>query len=807
MNNTDHTTDFWHTFINSLNNRGFSYGKGELEMDEDTQKKLLSYLKEKIEEGVTEGETALPPGLNDYFWRFPIEILPKTRELTETFLKSNPENGVASVLRTIVELSDWDTQNNPHIDESMSLAPNDPGMNLVILDEFRQLHIFDNDIEESEKVLRALENLYTWATQQDNTLRYQEARSSYYRHEITPYAIYRHLKDGLSDLTNHPQNSSRSAASSPETERYKSLIKRCRDLVPLEKTAFKRYLGQQTEDQQDLVDAIPDHTDIWEAYLKSLENSQNRPPRRLTQNDQEQILDYLKAKIEGGVVDGKTTLPTQLYEHISDLPEAMLLELREFAEEILETQPENGAAAKIIAIIVWEAKRISRGESDSDLTLLEQAMVLADNDIETCFYAIKQYIDSFDPFFKLTLTALERLFEKANLQDEHGLYDWLTKLYRDVGRTPCHIYRNLVKNPDANAELISRCKPLIDQMQQTFQQRLTHEPDDWYALRGLGDVYEVLGEDDFVHKYQWEPHTKHKWKQETWIGKKLPNFSATAIDGSTISFTDYHDKMLVLNFCAKSCSFCAPEIPYLKKVYEEHHDEGFEVIGVSLDKNEAELRDFTQKHNIPWIQVYDGKGWKTELAQFFGINSLPSQWLIDRDGNILSVGTRGEQLSQLVKWSEATRIGNEIPDFTAVDVDGNPVSPAALRGKVVLLHFGHIHNDPELKQINTLYKKHHKDGFDVIGINVIGWKDEEALRGVVRRGDHQGHYIYADNDGEQAALAEQFGFGSGTGHRSVKLPAFILIDTEGKVIDARAGKVHSPEAWAAKLEELVAAHL
>ena len=518
-------------------------------------------------------------------------------------------------------------------------------------------------------------------------------------------------------------------------------------------------------------------------------------------------MEYLKAKIEAGIVDTKITLPTQLYKHISDLPEAILLELREFAEEILETEPENCAAAKIIAIIVWETKRIRRGESDSDLTLLEQAIVLADNDIETCFYAIKQYVDSFDPIFKLTLTALERLFERANLQDEHGLYDWLTKLYRDVGRTPCHIYRKLMKNPDANAELISRCKPLIDQMLQTFQQRLTHEPDDWYALRGLGDVYEVLGETELAQQYPWEPHAEYKWKQEAWIGKQLPDFSAVAVDGTPISVSDYRGKLLVLNWCAKWCGFCAPEIPHLKKVYEEHHNKGLEVIGISLDENEAELREFTEKHNIPWIQVYDGKSWKTELAQFFGINSLPSQWLIDRDGEILSVGTRGEQLSQLVKWTEATHIDNEIPDFTAVDVDGNPVSPAALRGKVVLLHFGHIHNDPELEHINTLYKKHHKDGFDVIGINVIGWKDEEALRGVVCRGDHQGHYIYADNDGKQAALAEQFCFGSGTGHRSVKLPAFILIDSDGKVIDARAGRVHSTEAWVARLEKLVAAHL
>ena len=766
-------------------------------MDEEMQDKLLDYLKEKIQQGITNGETAIPPGLHNYFWRFPLEMLPKTRELTDTFLKSDPENGTAALLRTIVEISDWDAKNDPHVDESMSLVPNDPCMNLVVINRYRCNGGFFNDISDQEKVLMALENLYTWAAQQNDTARYQEAKSFYWQHRITPYTVYKHLKDRLKSLIISTsktdlrvlritlQNSSRSDGSSPKIDRYNSLIKKCRDLVPMEKAAFRKNRGQQSEDQQDLVDAISDHTDIWDAYIKLHQNRRHSPPRRLTQKDQEQLLEYIKMKIKAGVVDGKTALPAQFQEHISNFPEAMLLELREFAEEVFETHPGNGAAVQMLAIIVWEDKRICRGESDNDLTFLEQAMVLTPNDAEICFFAVSQYNEHYDPLFRLTLTALERLFERAKQQGISELSGWLTKLYKEVGRTPCHIYRNLMKNPDANAELIARCKTLIDQMLHAFQQRLTHESDDWYALRGLGDVYEVLGETELAQKYPWESHPEFNWKQAAWVGKQLPDFSVVAIDGTTISVSDYRGKMLVLNFCAKWCGFCAPEIPYLKGVYEEHHDKGLEVIGVSLDENESELREYIEENQIPWSQIYDGKGWKSELAQFFGINSVPSQWLIDRDGMILSVSTRGEQLGQLVKWTEITRTGNLIPDFTAVDVDGNPISPAAFQGKVVLFHFGYIHNEQELTYIDTLYKKHHNNGFKVIGFNVGGWRDEEVLRDLVRRENHQGHYIYADNDGQQAALAEQFGFGSGTGSRKVELPAFILIDTDSLILMER----------------------
>ena len=647
VNNTYTSTDFWYTFINSLYNEGLSYGRGELEMDEELQDKFLAYLREIIEEGITDGETALPPGLHNYFWRFPLEMLPKTRELTDSFLKYDTKNGVAALLRTIVEISDWDAKNDPHIDESMVPIPNDPCMNLVVINEYRMYHFFGNDIEREVKVIGVLENFYAWAKRQDDTVRYQEALSFYRQHRVTPYTVYRQLKDKLRKLKERLENSEISEESNPDIERFKELIKKCRDLVPMENAAFRNYLGQQSEEQQDLVDTTSANIDIWEAYLKSHENRKNAPPRRLTQNDQEQLLEFLKTKIAAGVIDGKTTLPTDLQDYISDFPQAMHLELREFAEEVLEVHPDNGAATKILAIIVWESKNVRYGQSDRDLILLEQAMNLALKDTETCLFALEKYDEDYDPFCILTLTALERLFARSLQQNDSELYKWLTRLYKEIGRTPCQIYRNLINNPDANAELIERCKSLIDQMRHAFQQRLSDEPDDWYALRGLGDIYETLGEPDLAQKHPWKPHAEYRWKQEAWVDRQLPEFSAVAVDGTSISVSDFKGKMLVLNWCAKWCGFCAPEIPHLKKVYEEFHDKGLEVIGISLDENKAELHEFTKEHDIPWLQVYDGKGWKAELAQFFGILSVPSQWLIGRDGRFFLLI---QEANSLVNW-------------------------------------------------------------------------------------------------------------------------------------------------------------
>ena len=463
-------------------------------------------------------------------------------------------------------------------------------------------------------------------------------------------------------------------------------IKKCSALMSEEQAAFQKELGQESDDQQDLVDATSDNTDFWDAYFNSLENrGLSFPRKRLTHKDQDQLLEYFKTKIKVGVVDGKTTLPAQLQEYISHFPEAIRLELREFSEKVLETQPANGAAANMLAITVWEDGLAFGIETNISLLLLEQAMKLTPNGPEICLFAISLYYEYLDPLSELTLTALERLFERAKQQSESELHYWLCRLYRQVGRTPCYVYRNLMKNPDGNAELIARCQPLLTEMQHVFEQQLVIEPDDWYALRGLGDIYETLGETELAQKYPWENHPEFRWAQAAWVGRQLPDFSAVALDGTPISFSDYRGKIVLLNFfCAK---WCASEIPYIKEVYKNYHKDGFDVIGVSLGENEAELRDFIKEHNIPWIFIFDGKGWDSELAQFFGINSVPSQWLIDRDGKILSLSTREEKLGQLLKWTEITRVGNIVQDFSTVDVDGNEVSLSAYRGKVVLLYF------------------------------------------------------------------------------------------------------------------------
>ena len=185
---------------------------------------------------------------------------------------------------------------------------------------------------------------------------------------------------------------------------------------------------------------------------------------------------------------------------------------------------------------------------------------------------------------------------------------------------------------------------LYKELLEIFKAAEQRQPDEGVILFRLADIYEKLGNTELAEIY----YRKSDPKYELW-GKPVTDFSTTDLDGKPISLQDYRGKVVLLDFWGVWCGFCIDEMPNLKKVYDTYKDQGFDIIGISLDDKEKELRDYIKENNIQWRQIYSGKRWEEDpLAQQFKITGVPSQWLIDRDGKLITHKARGEKLEQLV---------------------------------------------------------------------------------------------------------------------------------------------------------------
>ena len=129
------------------------------------------------------------------------------------------------------------------------------------------------------------------------------------------------------------------------------------------------------------------------------------------------------------------------------------------------------------------------------------------------------------------------------------------------------------------------------------------------------------------------------------IGRK-PTFRAklTKLDGSSMSLPDaLLGKVVVIDFWATWCRPCLQSLPHMKQLYTRYKSKGVEIVGISFDRDGKKkmLVDFVKKHQLNWIHTYSGKYWNDPTGRKYGISSIPSIWVIGKDGRIVSNNARG----------------------------------------------------------------------------------------------------------------------------------------------------------------------
>jgi peroxiredoxin len=132
------------------------------------------------------------------------------------------------------------------------------------------------------------------------------------------------------------------------------------------------------------------------------------------------------------------------------------------------------------------------------------------------------------------------------------------------------------------------------------------------------------------------------------VGKYAPDFSQRESNGRLIRLSNYQGKYVLVDFWASWCVACRAETPKLIQVYRKFHSKGLEVIGVSLDADRQAWLNAKSHDALPWINVSDLNGWRNQVSFQYRISSIPSNFLLNKEGKILGKNLNPDALAAIL---------------------------------------------------------------------------------------------------------------------------------------------------------------
>ena len=128
------------------------------------------------------------------------------------------------------------------------------------------------------------------------------------------------------------------------------------------------------------------------------------------------------------------------------------------------------------------------------------------------------------------------------------------------------------------------------------------------------------------------------------VGQPFIDFTLMTKDNTELVLSEIiaQNKLTLVDFWASWCGPCRRENPVVKAAYEQYHELGFDVIGVSVDQDEAAWLQAVEEDQLPWTHVRDTEN---TVSEDYMIYYIPSNFLFDQDGNMVAKGLRGEELA------------------------------------------------------------------------------------------------------------------------------------------------------------------
>ena len=267
---------------------------------------------------------------------------------------------------------------------------------------------------------------------------------------------------------------------------------------------------------------------------------------------------------------------------------------------------------------------------------------------------------------KITGSASQKERDQLNKKIEQieQPYKKLLEEYENIKNSYATEKDSLVKKQMGNRadSIKKRIKPMHDAVRKLEISYIERNPDSYLSAFFWYVYFDKFSEDSAINLYnrfsnrvkdsrygKWDQQEIVKLKAST-VGNLAPDFKATTHNGKEIFLNEYRGSVVLLDFWASWCIPCIEDIPQLQELYNKYHRKGFEVITISIDRNEESWKKAIEKENISnWKNILANEAIKTNYPN--PVQPIPSQILIDENGRIMwksNLESTGKELENVL---------------------------------------------------------------------------------------------------------------------------------------------------------------
>jgi thiol-disulfide isomerase/thioredoxin len=217
-------------------------------------------------------------------------------------------------------------------------------------------------------------------------------------------------------------------------------------------------------------------------------------------------------------------------------------------------------------------------------------------------------------------------------------------------------------NPEEYDSLREAYYALYEEQNSSDSVYIAENPSSFASVLALRNTFYMLDTDQLdaalsrldTPLHQMEEYTYMYGKLERMkavaIGQKYTDFGLETPEGEILKVSDVHQgNVLLIDFWASWCGPCRQANPEVVEIYNTYHGQGFEILGVSLDRDSANWVKAIADDQLTWNHISDLQYWNSEGAVLYGVPAIPHTVLIDRDGIITAKNLHGDELREAIE--------------------------------------------------------------------------------------------------------------------------------------------------------------